>query len=307
MTGRVQAALSIFLSVAVAASAQTGPPGTRPSSTAPAGTTRPAATRSSTTKAVTTTARGGKGEPLSATVKAVEGVAQRLVPGTRAKWIALKVGDELEERTVIRTGFRTRVVLDFGARGVITIRHPTKMGIAAFYQDGEVMRARLGIKYGSIRARVEKARGQSDFRVATPVSTLAITGTAGDLAYVADFGYRLLCSDGTWTCRVGQRTRHVKPTERTDSTMTRNVETVKAAAAPGMGDSFGGLTAAETKSLANHGGGRGGMGFSGAGTGAGKTVKPPKPTKPKKEGPGKRSSHLGPPKIVRPPASTLQD
>ncbi|MHC4718355.1 MAG: hypothetical protein ACYS5V_15390, partial [Planctomycetota bacterium] len=149
------------------------------------------------------------------------------------------------------------------------------------------------------------ARGQSDVRITTPVAALAITGTSGDLAYAADTGFRLRCRDGTWTCHVGERVRHVKPTEQTDSSMTRHVEVVKVVATAQLGDSFGGLSEAETLSLVNDGDGRGAIGFSGAGTRAGATVKPPrhhgpkKPKKPKK--PKRRSSYIRPPKIIRPP------
>jgi len=300
MTGRAYIVVSVFLPVAVlaaGASAQAPPaPTTRAATTAPATRHAPA------------TAPAEEGTPLQVTVKAVEGVAQRLVPGTRDQWVALKVGDQLDETTIIRTGFRTRVVLTFADRAEIVVRRATKMGIGGFRQDGQVTRARLGIKYGAIRAQVEKARGLSDFRITTPVSTLAITGTSGELAYMADFGYRLRCGDGTWTCQVGGKTRHVEPTEQTSSTMTRHVEAVKAASAPQLGDAFGGLSTAEKSSLVQSGGGRGAIGFAGAGTGAGNTIKPPKHHGPKKViKPKKRSSHIGPPPVVRPPAPGQHD
>ncbi len=54
-----------------------------------------------------------KVKPMVVTVKEVSGTAHRLLAGKDKKWAPLKVGDKIDEMTIIRTGFRTKVVLTF--------------------------------------------------------------------------------------------------------------------------------------------------------------------------------------------------
>ncbi|MHC4716702.1 MAG: FecR family protein, partial [Planctomycetota bacterium] len=93
------------------------------------------------------------GTPLTAVVKELTGTAQRMTPaaraGARPRWVALKVGDRLNEGNVIRTGFRTRVVLAFADNSVIVVDSATKIGIGQFRKVGKVTATRLGLKYGS--------------------------------------------------------------------------------------------------------------------------------------------------------------
>jgi len=118
-------------------------------------------------------------EPLQATVKEVSGVAQYLRAGKDQKWQPLKPGQKLDELTVIRTGFSTRVVLVFADEAEATIQRATKMGVGQLRKVGEVTRTKVGLKYGSVRVNVAKARGPSDFTVATPVATLERAGAIG--------------------------------------------------------------------------------------------------------------------------------
>lgn len=205
-------------------------------------------------------------QPLKVTVKEVKGVAQRLVAGEKPQWVALKAGERLDEATVIRTGFRTRVVLAFADNSEVIVDRATKMGIAEFRKEGPVTKTRLGLKYGSLRASVEKARGPNDFHVATPVAILAVTGTSGHVGHTGDFGSGLAGRTGTWSAQVGPRHRNVSGTETVNSTMQRHVETVKQNLTPQLGDVYGGLTESEQRSLLNYGGGRGAIGFVGAGS-----------------------------------------
>ncbi|OPX22638.1 MAG: hypothetical protein B1H04_04740 [Planctomycetales bacterium 4484_123] len=204
-------------------------------------------------------------KPLVVIVKEVKGAAQRLLPGAKSKWVALKVGDKLDELTVIRTGLGARVVLRFADNSEVVINRATKMGIAEFRKDGNVTKTRLGLKYGSIRAKVERARGPSDFRVTTPVATLAVAGTSGEVAYMGDFGFNLKGETGTWQARVGRKLRQVQELEGLDSTLALYVDMVKSKMLPKLGDMFGGLTGRERLSMRDNSGGRGAIGFLPAG------------------------------------------
>ncbi|KPK79683.1 MAG: hypothetical protein AMJ81_12945 [Phycisphaerae bacterium SM23_33] len=205
-------------------------------------------------------------QPLKVTVREVTGVAQRLVAGEKPTWVALKAGDQLDETAVIRTGFGTRVVLAFADNSEVVVDRATKMGIAEFRKEGPVTKTRLGLKYGSLRASVEKARGPNDFRVATAAAVLAVTGTSGQVGFTGDFGFGLTGRTGTWAAQAGARQRRVSGTETVDSTLQRHVETLKRNLTPRLGDVYGGLTESEESSLRRHGGGRGAIGFVAAGS-----------------------------------------
>jgi len=211
------------------------------------------------------TATRPAGKPLVVIVQEVKGAAQRLLPGTKSKWVPLKVGDRLDELTVIRTGLGARVVLRFADNSQVVINRATKMGIREFRKEGDVTKTRLGLKYGSIRAKVEKARGPSDFRVTTPVATLAVAGTSGEVAYMGDFGFNLKGKTGSWQARVGRKLRQIQELETLDSTLALYVDMVKSKMLPKLGDMFGGLTGRERLSMRDNSGGRGAIGFLPAG------------------------------------------
>ncbi|HET6427785.1 MAG TPA: FecR domain-containing protein [Phycisphaerae bacterium] len=236
--------------------------------TPPAASTAPAATQPA-------------GTPLVVTVKEVTGSAQRTTvapnapPNLTPTWVALQVGDKLGENTLIRTGFRTRVVLAMADNSEVVIDRATKLGIGQFRKVGQVTCTQLGMKYGSIRASVEKARGPNDFRVATPVSVFAVTGTGGTMAYTGDFGFALDGDHGSWATRCGARHRGTRGTEDVNTTFVRNIYLVQAAYQPFLGPV--GLSRSEQRSLFFLGGGRGIIGFDGAGQGARVLLRRPPP------------------------------
>jgi len=128
---------------------------------------------------------------LTITVKSVSGRAHRMVVrDEKTNWVPLTAGEKLDEMTVIRTGFRSRVVLQFADNSEVEIKRATKMGIAEFRKKGKVVKTRLGLKYGAVRTTVQKARAINDFTVATPVATMAITGSNPTQGFTGDFGYK---------------------------------------------------------------------------------------------------------------------
>jgi len=142
-------------------------------------------------------------QTLKATVVSVSGPAQRLVIGEgKKKYQPLKAGDELGPLTVIRTGLGAKVVLKFEDRGKFTINNATKIGIAELRKKGDLATARLGLKYGTLRASVEGGRGRNDFRIATPVATLSVRGSEADVGSMGDSTNLLDADSGDWT--VGQ-------------------------------------------------------------------------------------------------------
>jgi len=235
-------------------------------------TTAPAATRPTT-------------QPVSATAKEVTGSAQRTTvpadpePDFKLTWDGLEVDDRLGEKSVIRTGFRTRVLLEMGDNSRVVIDKPTKIGITELCKVGEVTRTRLGLKYGSIRVNVERARGPSDFRVETPVAVFAVTGTKGWISISADNGFALHGDRGSWATRSGAKHRNTRGLEKVNRSFLRNIFLVRAAHRPFLGG-FG-LSSSERWSLFLLGGGRGIVGFEGAGHGAQVLLYPPVPCYPR--------------------------
>lgn len=210
---------------------------------------------------------------LQVTVKEATGAAQYLRAGKGQKWQPLKVGDKLDELTVIRTGFGSKVVLAFADNSTVTINRATKMGIGQFRRVGNVTKTRVGLKYGSMRMNVSKARGPNDFAVSTPVATLAVSGSISDTGY-SDFGQCMAVHEGNWAMNMGPEKRNYKKGEHGNNSKP-SISTAKTRRAVRLG-SFFGMGKAEGLSLILHGGGRGAIGLTGAGEGARTVIRPPK-------------------------------
>ena len=219
-------------------------------------------------------------------VTAVTGLAQRrVVSDAKAKWEKVKVGDVLNNLTVIRTGLGSKVVIRMGDRSEVTIKSATKVGITEFSRTDKVVKMRLGMKYGSMRASVDASRGANDFRVATPVATLSVRGSIGGWGF---WGDRMVLgfygSAGNWHADyVEGQTREVGPREwlgpdgkRTGDIDDQNRKT-------GLGDPQG-QTGEEKGSLGGSGGpaafSPGGGSKSGPLTGGGVTTGTPVNTPP---------------------------
>lgn len=197
-------------------------------------------------------------QPLKATVVSVSGAAQkRRGADPKAKWEPVKAGDVLDEMTIIRTGLAAKVVVSLADRGRVTINSATKVGIGQLGKRGDLVEARLGLKYGSMRANIETARGPNDFKVSTPVATLSVRGTSGALAYWADLGLLLCGADGTWVVDVARRRRRIYPRECTNDRLTPSIILAENKRDTRMGDPGGGTTGIEEEGLRDRGGGRG--------------------------------------------------
>lgn len=186
------------------------------------------------------------------TVVSVEGVAHKMVSGSD-QWTPLVAGDELDELTVIRTGMRTKVVLRMADRGEVVLDRSTKIGVGEFrQQSGGLVRTRLGLKYGAMRATVDSSRGANDVQISTPVATLSVRGTEGDIGYSSDRGLGLRGRDGTWRLAVGPRTRNVRAGERGNNQLTHSFEIIKRQREIVLGDVSGGLSSDEIESIVNN-------------------------------------------------------
>jgi len=157
---------------------------------------------------------------LKPVVESVSGRAQKLLPGEGNKWTPLKVGDVLDEMTVIRTGYNTVVVLKLADRGSVTIKGVTKIGISEFRKEGDLVKTRLGLKYGMFRAKVKSEVGPNDFRVKTPTATLSVRGSEPMGGWTIDGGPRGHSLSGPLTMRMGSGFTQFTQTVNVGGTVT---------------------------------------------------------------------------------------
>lgn len=194
------------------------------------------------------------------TVVSVTGRAQRMMPDGKKKWVPLKAGDVLDELTIIRTGFRTTVVLRFADRGTMTIDGVTKIGLGEFRKSGRTATTRLGLKYGTFRAKVDSRVGPSDWQVKTPTATLSVRGSEPVVGFTVDGGPRGQSLGGRLTLATRQTSQTVVPGESVSSTPVVPVQQVLQQIVPFLGDSAGGSTVVERHGYQNNAGGRAAIG-----------------------------------------------
>ena len=205
-------------------------------------------------------------DSFKVSVVSVKGVVQkRGTSDPKAAWEPVKIGEDLDEGTLIRTGLGAEVVLRFADRGQFRIKSGTKIGIAEFRKRGNLTTARLGLKYGSVRARVDSSSGPNDFKIETPVATLSVQGTWGDFSYSGDQGLSIHSTQRSWRVSTSRGSKRLTRGESTNG----NLAPWNVLAAQGFdtqtGDPFGGLTGLEKGNLRQNGGGRGIFNFTGGG------------------------------------------
>ena len=227
------------------------------------------------------------------TVVSVKGIAQkRLTSNPKAKWIPVKVGDVLGVPTVLRTGLGSRVVLRLGDRGMVTVKSATKVGIGQFKKVGKLLKARLGLKYGSMRSRVERARGPNDFRISTAVGTLSVRGSEGDTSFWGDSGAHHRSTQSIWRMAFNGGEQDIPPGQEGDDNGTRWFEQTRRDYSTDKGDPHGGLSQDEKDELDQNGGigGDGGLGDpTGVTGGSGGTTEPVAPSRGRRP-PGRRQN-----------------
>ena len=199
-----------------------------------------------------------KPAPLNATVVSVTGIAEkRLASDPKGEWEPIKVGDVLGPLTMIRTGLGAKVTLKFAERSTLTVKSGTKIGISDCYKKGRLVRTHLGLKYGSIRTKVDRSRGPNDFKVATPVATLSIRGSGGHTAFSGDRGFGHGTDTGSYNVTSGNgRSNNVNQGETNDGNRNPSDVITQNNLAPGMGGIWG-LNRNEQRSINRHGRGQG--------------------------------------------------
>jgi len=143
---------------------------------------------------------------MKVTVESVSGIAESRPDNTKnSKWKLMKVGDILTEQAIIRTGLGAKVVLKFGDSGDVTIKSGTKIVVFSFRKDGKRVKAKLDLRYGAIRARVDPSCGNNDLRVYRPVGRLGCRSPAVCVAQWGDFTFDHQETTGTWNSEIRKK------------------------------------------------------------------------------------------------------
>lgn len=154
------------------------PPGSQPPTAAPA-TTPASATATESQPAIGPTVSPDGRVLVKTRVIEVRGDVE-VAPLDSDDWKPVKLGDQLNELSRLRTGVHSGAKLQMGAEEPFTavaVDSSTQLIIAEAFRTAEKKRVRLGVGYGQIRAGVAEGGLQSDFTVDSPVATLSKRGT----------------------------------------------------------------------------------------------------------------------------------
>lgn len=112
-------------------------------------------------------------------------------------WAPLRQGMNLREGSKISTGVRSYAVIRLNSN-TISIKPLTMIKIYQNRMTKNTSRTRIGLKRGSLRAKIQKGRRvRTVFKVSTPVATSSVRGTEEDISYGPGRGFRALVLSGT--------------------------------------------------------------------------------------------------------------
>ena len=104
------------------------------------------------------------------------------------QWKPLRNGQKLAEGTKISTGIRSSVLINIDGN-MLKVRQLTMMKIFRNKTTAKGLRTHIGLKYGSLNARVKKLKKlKTSFKITTPVATSSVRGTEEDVSYGARMG-----------------------------------------------------------------------------------------------------------------------
>jgi hypothetical protein len=179
-------------------------------------------------------------EQPAAVVIEVAGIADwapaKTSPLVAEGWTAIKLADRLVPGTLIRTGLRSHVNLQFGETTTVSVRGATYASVDQYYRSAGVETVNIGMGYGTVRGGSSEGTFRSQVTIDSPVATLAKRGTEGwQISVEAATGrYRIsLAEEGLVEAiekargrgAAGQRvaSRTVEPGEYATETNIRNM------------------------------------------------------------------------------------
>jgi hypothetical protein len=114
-----------------------------------------------------------------AVIRSVEGTVEVKAAGAAA-WQPAAVGRELEEETLVSTGFKSSAVLEMG-NSRLTVRPLTRLSLREIRSAAAADRVEIQLRAGRIRVNVRPpAGGNVSFTVRSPTATASVRGTVFD-------------------------------------------------------------------------------------------------------------------------------
>lgn len=120
--------------------------------------------------------------PLFATIT-VESVNGKAAWKDAGQWRPLAANQNIAVGTKISTGAGSSVVLNVDDSKV-TIRQLSMVRVNANIADAQGTSTNLGLKYGSVNAKVKKIKAlRTNFKISTPIATSSVRGTEEEVSF----------------------------------------------------------------------------------------------------------------------------
>ncbi len=101
---------------------------------------------------------------------------------TSEGWIPLKIGDELNQGTIISTGFKSTVVLKIGGSS-FTVAPLSRIEISKLVSNDTGHDTEMHLSTGKMKMDVKPVSGKSvSFKIKSPAATASIRGTSGEFS-----------------------------------------------------------------------------------------------------------------------------
>jgi len=122
----------------------------------------------------------------------------------------LKKGQQLKEGTRIQTGTKSQAVLDIDGH-IVTIKALTLIKVYKNIATQDASTNSIGLKYGSINARVKKLpKVKTSFLITTPVATSSVRGTEQNTSNGPLFGMQVFVPEGQLNVMSNGENRNVR-------------------------------------------------------------------------------------------------
>lgn len=122
-------------------------------------------------------ATASSARPLVGVVLEVEGRV-RVRESAAAPWAPLAENDVLRPGAEVQSGLRSSAAIRLGSNATVLIGPGTSVVIPQMEEELRTLVTRLGVRNGRVDIRVDHVGIANDFRVVTPSTTLAVSGTA---------------------------------------------------------------------------------------------------------------------------------
>jgi hypothetical protein len=114
-----------------------------------------------------------------ALIRELRGTVETKAPDS-SEWQAAAVGQELEQETLVSTGFKSEAVLELG-NSTLRVRSLTRLTLAEIVAAEDADRIDIQLRAGRIRVNVKPPVGGTvEFTVQSPSATASVRGTGFD-------------------------------------------------------------------------------------------------------------------------------